>query len=416
MADKPAAPAPQPTRDPAGRFQPVSKPADSMADAMAMIASLENTDKGPPVELGTNDPNKHVPKPKDGTKPQDTNAEPVGETAEENEARLASEEAQRQAGEQPAKVKASTLRQTLDTTKAELTKAQARIKELETKSSEPSAEVKAAQEELANTKKRLAELEEDQRFNNYERSQEYKDKYEAPFVNAYQTGRNKVASLKMTDPASGEVRQGTKEDFDALMSISDDDAAGDFAAERWGNKAAVVMYHRERCNELNGARVQALDEYRKNGTARETQRQEQAKRSKAENAALWKQEIKSGEEKFSWSKAIEGDQKSREFLENGQKWADIAYGAPETDAEGKPVTRSPQDTAKLHAALYNKMRWFDHVAYLLNKERGTVKELRAKLKEYEASEPGRGDANGKPGTPALNAMDQVFADLQKRAR
>src|SRR6185503_18417377 len=105
-----------------------------------------------------------------------------------------------------------------------------------------------------------------------------------------------------------------------------------------------------------------------------------------------------------WFKAEEGDAKAAELLENGMKWADAAFG-----------DLPPDKAAKHHAALRNKAGAFDHVVHKLNSAKSQLKDALAKLAEYEASAPGKGE-HAKGGEVADDdSMEAAFKSLEARA-
>ncbi len=391
-------PAAAPSAAPATSGKPVSRPANNMADAYAQLDAMGAEPDAPAAP----------PKPEDSPDPQDT---PGDDTP-------ATDPNQRQE-QQPRPMKAAELKQNYERLKSEMTKREARIAELETKLKTPAEdpERKRVEERLTAAEKRATELDEELRFSNYERSTEYKEKYEAPFHNAYQQGRNKAASLKVTDIETGQARQGTAADFDAIARMTDDDAAAELANTLFGNKSAMVLFHRERVQELNGARVQALDEFRKNGGEREKQRAEMRTKQQTELATAFSTASREGVEKYpQWLKPVEGDTKGAEILANGMRLADIAFGTQPTDANGSPITISATDRAKLHAAIRNKAGGFDHVVHLLNQQKALNKELKTKLKQFESSEPGAGQQGRQPQRQGGSAMDGAMSALDKLAR
>jgi hypothetical protein len=278
-------------------------------------------------------------------------------------------------------------------------------------------EKKRLSETLEQREKRLAELEDEMRFASFEKSSEYKDKYWTPFSDAYQQGRNKVASLRLTD-ANGDTRQGTAEDFDSLMRITDDDQAAELASDLFGVKAPMVLWHREKVQELNNTRLKALEDFRKQGGEREKLRGEQMQKQQKEIAALWESENKAGVERFpKLFKPEEGDEKGNALLARGFELADAAFGSALADpATGQPVKLSPQEMVKLHSAIRNKAAGFDRLAYKYGISQKRIAELETKLKEYEASEPSPGDGQRKLKSPPGSALDAAEAELMKLGR
>lgn len=269
-------------------------------------------------------------------------------------------------------------------------------------------ERKSLEDRLSEREKRLADLENEIRFSAYERSQEYKEKFEQPFVDAYQTGRAKVATLKITD-ADGNYRQATPEDFDRIARIMDDDTAAEAAAEMFGNRAPVVLYHRERVQELNASRIKAIEDYKKLGGEREKQWQEQTAKQREQIGKLWKQANTEAIEKYPhFFKPIDGDDEGNQLLEQGFQMADAAF------SDNGNMT--PEQRVKLHSAIRNRAAGFSRLAYQNKQLTAKIAELEQKLSEYESSEPGQGEGGGKKTETPEISMDSALNELDKLAK
>ena len=294
----------------------------------------------------------------------------------------------------------------------------ARNAELEAIKSKPAddSEKKALQERLAEREKRLADMESEMRFRHYESSQEYKERYEQPFIDAFQTGRQKAASLKIVERKNEETgetisaaRQATATDFDRIAMIADDDAATELAHEMFGNKAPLILYHRERVQELNNAKVKAVEDYRKQGSEREKQFTEQSRQQREKMVGMFNQMTSQAVEKFpELFKPVEGDDKGNELLKKGFDLVDAIFKAD--------VSQIPPDKlVAMHAAIRNRAAGFGR---LLHQKRGLearVAELEKELAEYQGSEPGAGDGDGKPKNKAGSELDWE-AGLEKLGR
>ena len=272
-------------------------------------------------------------------------------------------------------------------------------------------------EAMKKLEKQRDDYESELRYADYTKSSEYKDKYHAPFVEAYEEGQKWAAQLQVND-ANGESRKATAEDFDEVVrAYSQNPMEGiRLIQERFGDQAAGVIYHMKEIQKLNSARVRAIEDYKKNGSEREKQRTEQRQKFNEEMHSTYNKEVQSGIERFpQWFKAKDGDEEGAKILTHGFELADAAFGAKLKDADGKEIELSPQRKVALHAAIRNKAGAFDHAVHLLNKSEALVKELQAKLAEYEASEPGEGQGRGgKPPTDPRGLMDRVEAELRKR--
>lgn len=269
-------------------------------------------------------------------------------------------------------------------------------------------EKKSLQEKLTEREKRLSDLENEIRFKHYESSQEYKEKYEQPFIDAWQAGRAKTASLKITD-SEGNIRQATKEDFDKIAMIGDDDQAAELADELFGSKAPMVLYHRERVQELNAAKVKAVEDYRKQGSEREKQFSEQSKQQQEKMRGMFEKFTAAAIEKFpELFKPVEGDEKGNELLKKGFDLVDAVFN-------GKVSEIPPEKLVAMHAAIRNRAAGFGR---LLHQKRGLeakVAELEKELAEFRGSEPGAGDGDGKPKGGAEEGLNWE-AGLDKMAR
>jgi len=366
------------------------------SEAFADLESLatEKPDVAPPAEPEKETPRKPdgkfaktEPKPDDKPPEKPADKPPTAKTPEEPPAE---------------KMAPKQLREAYEALKAKHKALETEHTTLKTKTTQPAddPEKKTLSEKLAAREKRLQEIEEELKFTDYSKSEEYKEKFEKPFVDAYIAGRAKIAALKIAERTNdiGEVvqqaRQATADDFDQLMKISDDDAAADWAAERFGPKASIVLYHRERAQELNQARTKAIEDYRKNGSEREKTRSQELETFRKNFTETVAQHAKTAEEKYPhWFKPDETDAKGNEILERGKHLVArvAANGAPVKDGE-PPMT--PQQLAAAVAAVRHKAGAFDRLAHRHSLASARIKELETKLAEFEASQPGSGDGKG----------------------
>jgi len=219
---------------------------------------------------------------------------------------------------------------------------------------------------------------------------------------------NSSDGMRLTD-AEGNVRQALPEDFDRIARVMDDDAAADTATELFGNKAPVVLYHRERVQELNEARQKAIEDYKKLGGEREKQWREQSAREREAIGKLWQQVNVEAVEKYpKWFKPSEGDDEGNRLLEEGFKLADAAFS--------ENGGMNPEQRVRLHSAIRNRAAGFSRVVHQNKQLAVKVKELEKALEAYKTSEPGAGDGGGKKSTPQDVTLDGVLAGLDAMAR
>lgn len=296
--------------------------------------------------------------------------------------------------------------------KEQLAAREARVKELESKAAELE-ELPKVKERMTAAEKRAEEIETELRFANYERSQEYQDKYYKPFLDAYQSGRNKVGQLKIMQRTDemGEItqpaRKATAEDFDALMRISDDAEAAEFADRMFGPMANLVIYHREKVMDLNNSRANAIEDYRKKGDERQQQFETQSKAMQEKVRNTFQASVKEGMTKYpQWFKADDGDDQGKQVLEKGLLNADSVFSA---------TNHSPEERAQIHAAFRNMAGAFPYVALKLHRAEGRIKELEEELKEFRASGPNESGERRGPKTGPLTAEDEIDAMATRRS-
>ena len=337
----------------------------------------------------------------------------------------------------PQPEKAKTLREAKDMAEAkfkqtskELTDLKAKYEALVAESSKAKddPEKKTLAERLEAAEKRSRELDEKLRYKAYEETDEYKDKWEKPITTAYAAGRSKVAGLKVREgrqvDAEGNVvsegtwRQGTPADFDRLMQFTDDESAADFAEKTFGNKASMAMYHRERVQELNQGRMEAISDYRKNGSEREKQFKETSEKQQKEiNGQLetyWKKHQSAPIEKYpQLFKEIEGDEKGNALLQKGFRMASDAFASFNRATDPTLSAEQREKIIEGHAALFN---WAMAGPRLAHQNAALVKELKdvkAELAEFKNSEPTDGTERKPADTTPRTDMDGILSGLDK---
>lgn len=326
------------------------------------------------------------------------------------------------------KVKAKTLAEAKEMAQAEAKEWRTKYESLQQELSKPKddPEKKTLAERLEAREKRLAELEQELRYSAYERSEEYKDKYEQPFLSAYTAARSKIASLKVRDGravdhdgnvvSEGTWRQGAPEDFDTLMRIQDDETAADYAEKVFGNKASIALFHRERAQELNRQRLTAIDDYRKKGSEHEKLTKETTQKQQAEITTqlqtFWKKHQSDPVEKFPHLfKPIDGDEKGNAELQKGFDMATRAFASLHRVND---PTISPQERESLianHAAVFNWAMAGRRLAFKNSEMTKELTELKAKLKQYEDSEPSGGITRKQKTEGAGDDIDSVLKSL-----
>jgi hypothetical protein len=343
-------------------------------------------------------------------------------------------------GELPPKVKASTLRDELDRTRTEAADWKSKYETLQSESSKPKADTEKEQllKDRESWNKRRDELENELKFSNYERSTEYKEKYQQPFLKAYEQGQKLLATLNFKDPDKsdefgavlepGKTRKGSEADWDALMAIQDEDTANKFIADHFGYNAARITMQRDKVLDHHTQMRTAIEDFRKQAGTRETQFRELQTKSQKEASERWHAANKLAAEKYPQLFGTDpADAKGNDLLAYGTRLTDLAFGILDpseivklpTSLKDKLVNgQLPQaEMTLLHSAIRNRAAAHDRLVYRLNQKDTELKELREQLAGYEQSAPGRGEtrrveAGGKKkGATTLDDIDAEFDRL-----
>lgn len=321
----------------------------------------------------------------------------------------------------------ATLRTSRDEYKAKLEAMEKELTQLRTKGADDPEKrrlgetVAQYEKRLADQEKRYAEVADELKYSNFEKSEEYKEQYHKPFVEAWRTGQSTVAKLRVVERKNedtGEVtqakRSATADDFDQLMEISNDADAADFADQMFGNGSQIALNHREEVKRLLSRRAAAVQDYRTKGEERDKLKADNL--SKAETAINehYERERVAVIEKYpKFFKEDPADPKGNEFLEHGRHMLNRAFSKGQPLKEGdKPL--SPMQLASLQAAVANKAAAFDRLVYRNKLQAKQLKEAQDKLAEYEKSEPGPGEGDGRRATEVEDGtMDGALGRLDK---
>jgi hypothetical protein len=263
-------------------------------------------------------------------------------------------------------------------------------------------------EQISTLKTKLDEASTSLKFADYEQSEEYKSKYQTPFVEAWNEGVQQVAGLTVTTDEG--VRKGTPDDFQAIMRESDNERAASMATEMFGANSFYVLASRRELVKLNAARVKALGEFKATIADRSKAEAETAAKTKAEMEAQRIQRIttfkKLNDEAVSKYPdlfgPLEGDDEGNKILEKGYKDADLAFSG------GNGLT--PDQVVRLHSAIRNRAAGFGRLTYRLKQRDAKIAELEGQLAEIRGSAPGDGAVGKSEQKPkVLSAFDEIDA-------
>jgi len=259
---------------------------------------------------------------------------------------------------------------------------------------------------------RLEELEQEIRYVNYEKSTEFKEKFQQPYNDKAKALTAEAQEL-IVETESG-ARNLTPQEFWGVVSAPSVNEAVMAAKALFPDdptKANLVLGWRKEITGAWKAMEQAKAEYKVKGAEREkemalkkeqerTQTETQKKQADEARMMKWREanEVAFKNETLKdLFQAAEDDSKGKELLTKGLKAADRAFGVGDRDAEGnllgddgKPLDED--SLIALHSGVRNKAGAFNYVAYKLRSSVAKIAELEKQLEQYKKSEPGVGSA------------------------
>ena len=274
---------------------------------------------------------------------------------------------------------------------------------------------------------RAKELEDEIRFTNYSKSAEFNEKFEKPYVDAWERA---MRALKVTvDDGAGGRRPAAATDLQALTNMSLEDAQ-DHAEQIFGKFANVAMLHRDKILELYEARENALVDAKKNGGERQKKLQQQ----QDEFTTTLTKEIGKIHQEFTEAalkdpvaskyispiKIDEGKQPTPEekewndALEEGEKFVSDGWGKSPLERGISPEEKRLR--VKRHVAIWHRAKAFKGLRLKFERLEKAHAQALKDLGEYKESTPGGGGRVAGNGAKApVNARQSFHQRLQKVA-
>ncbi len=328
-------------------------------------------------------------------------------------------------------VKAADLRTAYNSLKKKLreeyepkvSKLESRIKELESRKPEDNSPLV---EELKSAKAKLEEYESEIRFTDYKKSQEFQDKYDKPYKEAWHKAMNDLSELTI-ELEDGSTRQATATDLISIANMPLGEARAK-ARALFGDAADDIMAHRRIIRDLSEAQEKALTDAKKNSGEHEKKLAAQREIQHQETLKIWQEANKSLAEKYpKWFRESEGDQEGNELLRKGFSLADLHFIGPE-GLRPEQIEMLPsafrdsikanggklklEDRVRLDALLRNKIASHSRIARQLKNANARIAELEKNLSEYEKSEPAASKGGENKGGAKLTAMEESMNELE----
>lgn len=293
---------------------------------------------------------------------------------------------------EPASLK--QFREQYEMTKKERDDFAAKVAELERAKSEGTRKeveeaTKALKAEMDSIRKNAEELDTEVRYLNYTRSSEYKQKYETPLREAWQTALGDIEGIRVTD-ADGTERDANHQDIMALLNVPVAKAAI-IAQETFGPAAPEIMAHRRRLIELTQARDKSIAEWKEKGAQREVEKSKQLETRQSRSRELFESQFADYEKTHAQLFGREeGDEDGNKLLDESDRLVRIALKGEGIDADmgyddKVDLITKAQAQVALRARAYGRERL--RVIRLQQK----VAELEKKVGKVRSSEPGQGE-------------------------
>ncbi len=270
---------------------------------------------------------------------------------------------------------------------------------------------------LADLEKKHNEVLAELNFSNYERSPDYKQKYEKPYQDAISRAYKRVKELTVIEEDRSQSaddngkfptkeRPAKPEDFDEIYGLNYG-AATKLATKKFGPEfAAGIMQHWESIREKAEAAVGALNEWKASGEKRQKEQETQSIQTRERVAGLWTQvntDIKTKNPDLFGERA--DDKEWNEALTKGTQMADAYF----SDRSTQPI----EQRLVFDAHVRNRVAAFPA---LVSRMRKLEAENAQHVKDIAAL---RGSAPGAPSTQspnppaeestgALDAFDKVL--------
>jgi hypothetical protein len=305
-------------------------------------------------------------------------------------------------------------REQYDLTKKERDDFAAKVSELERARSEGTRKeveeaTKSLKAEMDSIRKNAEELDTEVRYLNYTRSAEYKQKYETPLREAWQTALGDIDGLRVTD-ADGTEREANHHDIMAVLNVPVAKAAI-IAQETFGPAAPEMMHHRRRLLELTQSRDKSIAEWKEKGAQREVERSKQVEGRQSRSRELFESQFSDYEKSHPQLFGREdGDDDGNKLLDESDRLIRIALKGEGVDAdmgyEDKVdlITKAQAQVA-LRARAYGRERL--RVIRLQQK----VAELEKKVGKVRSSEPGQGEGTSTATRIAPKSAEDAIDEL-----
>lgn len=262
---------------------------------------------------------------------------------------------------------------------------------------------------LAAEKERLVKAfdkaQEELRYAQYLRSDDYAKKFQEPFQQGLTDAYETVRELTIENAEDGTTRQAQPKDFDALLELPRGEAIRRAKAQ-FGDLADEVMSHVRNLTDIKKRAARASEEYRQKGEEINKERLAQQVQMRELQNKVWMQTNQELPRKYPELFGEDpNDKEGNEILAKGYLAVDKAHDA----------TLPLEDRIARQAYIRHRAAALGRELFRRKRAEAKVAELQAIIDEYESSKPGLGASDGgKP--PAKQDGDDPFAEIDAMAQ
>lgn len=295
------------------------------------------------------------------------------------------------------KTKATEFETSGKTNAEKIAEYEAKIKTLESKPVETKTDtalIEKYEGEIKSLKQSLREYD-------YQKSDEFKEKYAQPFERAWTKAISQVKQLKVNK--NDQQMQATEDDFKYLRSLPLGDRI-EAAKSMFGSADSLVLSHISRLEELKESALEAIEAEKQNHELRSKETTAKQQKEREEYVNFLKQsekEILETVEGFKFS----DDPEEKKAWEKGLAFVEHALN----NVGGLPANERAAHAAavKMKAALYdldqNRIKAFT----------AKLKSMEEELAKYRDSDPGSGGEKGKPEEKSSDIPTSIEDMLSK---
>lgn len=397
-----------------------------MADAFAALESRSTeteAEQPTPAQIKAG----RAPQRKPAAPPAEKPATAPEETATEDDTAPAdTKPVEAKAETAPAKAKRPSdyMREEIARLKTERDGYKSEIEKVKAQPAAQNPEFKTLSEKLTATEKRAKEYEDVIRTTAYERSAEFKERFDQPFLDSYAAGVSKVKALKVVNE-DGTERAGTIQDWESIANAPNEDTAAERIEALFGTgvRAQMVTKHYMEAVDKFKSKQQALVDSQKASADRQARFEELQTQLKGEVKSLWETQTKLEAVPDQWRPYVSPKGNDKDGKPIDADWdAALQKGFERYDRAMSEDARNPnlsteqrKEIVSRAAAVRNQAAAFRPLVAQTRKLTTRVAELEAELEAYRNSEPGAG--NGEPTEAeqqiSAGSMSSALSNLEK---